>query len=74
MHLNPAQQAQANTDALKFSACMRNHGITNFPDPHGGTGGNSTVDLRGLGIDLNSSQFQAAQQACQHYLGPNGKG
>ena len=74
VNLNPAQQAQANADALKFSECMRNHGITKFPDPHGGTGGNSTVDLRGLGIDLNSSQFQAAQQACHHYLGPNGKG
>jgi hypothetical protein len=75
VNLNPAQQAQANADALKFSACMRNHGITKFPDPQSGVGGgNSTVDLRGLGIDFNSPQFQAAQQACQHYLGPNGKG
>jgi hypothetical protein len=73
-NLNPAQQAQANADALKFSECMRNHGITKYPDPQGGIGGNSTVNLTGLGIDLNSPQFRAAQQACRHYVGPNGKG
>jgi hypothetical protein len=77
-HVNPdpAQAAQALSDGLKLSRCMRSHGITNFPDPspHGGPGGHGGFDLRGLGIDLNSPQFQAAQQACQHYLGPNGKG
>jgi hypothetical protein len=53
-----AQAAQAFANGLK-----RRHGITNFPDPHGGPGGRGGVDLRGRGIDLNSTQFQAAQGA-----------
>jgi hypothetical protein len=53
---------------------MRNHGITNYPDPgpHSGPGGGWGIHLSG--IDLNSPQFQAARQACRHYVGPNGKG
>jgi hypothetical protein len=65
--LNPAQQAQANANQLKFAHCMRQHGITKYPDPD-----RDRVDLRG--IDLNSPQFKAAQQACRQYLGPNDKG
>jgi hypothetical protein len=74
VHPNPAQAAQTLANGLKFSKCMRNHGITNYPDPgpHSGPGGGEGIDLRG--IDLNSPQFQTAQQACRHYLGPNGKG
>lgn len=74
VRLSPAQAAQANADALKFSACMRAHGVTNYPDPQGGSGSNNTINL--TGIDLNSPQFQAAQQTCSHLLGPNpdGKG
>jgi hypothetical protein len=71
-HLSPAQAAQNNADALKFSACMRSHGITKYPDPRAGTGGNATVNL--TGIDLNSPQFLAAQQACRRDLPPDGKG
>jgi hypothetical protein len=76
VHLNPAQAAQAFANSLRFSKCMRNHGITNFPDPdpHGGPNGHGGVNLSGSGIDLNSPQFQTAKQACKHYLGPNGKG
>lgn len=71
---NPAQAAQSLADALKFAQCMRQHGITNYPDPgpHNGPGGGSGIDLRG--IDLNSPRFQAAQQACRQYQSPTGKG
>jgi hypothetical protein len=71
-HLSPAQAAQNNADALKFAECMRNHRITKFPDPQPGTGGNDSINL--TGIDLNSPQFQAAQQACRRYAPPGGKG
>lgn len=66
-NVNPAQAAQNLADALKFSTCMREHGITNFPDPgpHSGPGGGEGIDLRG--IDINTPQFQAAHQACRHY-------
>jgi hypothetical protein len=71
-NLTPAQAAQDNADALKFSQCMRSHGITKYPDPQAGIGGNDTINL--TGIDLNSPQFLAAQQACRRYVPPNGKG
>lgn len=56
------------TLAAKFSACMRKHGATNFPDP------NSEGVIQfgsGLGIDPKSPTFQSAQTACQKLL-PNG--
>lgn len=54
-------------DALEFSQCMRSHGVPNFPDPtsSGGIEVNSNS-----GIDPRSSQFQAAQEACQKHIGP----
>jgi hypothetical protein len=54
--------------AAKFSACMRKHGVTNFPDPS--AQGGITIGP-GSGIDPQSPTFQAAQQACQKLL-PNG--
>jgi hypothetical protein len=51
---------------------MRSHGITKDPDPQVGSGGNDTINL--TGIDLNSPQFLAAQQACRRYAPPDSKG
>ena len=31
----PAAKARANATAVKFSACLRSHGATDFPDPDG---------------------------------------
>jgi hypothetical protein len=55
-------------DALAFARCMRQHGITNFPDP--GSRGDLTI-TGGSGLDPNSPQFQSAQNACRSLL-PNG--
>jgi hypothetical protein len=55
-------------NGFQFSACMRSHGIANFPDP------NSQGAIQvgpGSGIDPRSPKFQAAQKACQKVL-PNG--
>lgn len=52
----------------QFSACMRSHGVRNFPDPS--SSGALTFNARN-GVDPNSPQFQAAQRACRKYL-PNG--
>jgi hypothetical protein len=53
---------------VAFSACMRKHGVPNFPDP-------KAVGHRyGLTIDdetANSPQFKNAQQVCKKLL-PNG--
>ncbi len=68
----PAQQAQALAQALKFSQCMRSHGITSFPDPQSVAGGGIRIAIRaGQGSNLNPTnpQFQAAQKACQSLTG-----
>jgi hypothetical protein len=62
-NLTPAQQAQMRASALKMSACMRAHGIADFPDPSAQGG----IQLRGgpgSDLDPNSPRFQAAQKAC----------
>ena len=53
--------------ALAYSRCMRAHGITKFPDPdiHGNLGLNAGP---GTGIDPNSPQYKAADQACKHLM------
>jgi len=56
--------------ALKFSKCMRAHGVTDFPDPTGGGGIHITS---GSGINPFSPAFRAAQTAC-HKLAPFGPG
>lgn len=71
---NPAAAlAQARTQALRFSRCMRAHGILNFPDPSvksNGSGVSASVRMKigPGGIDINSPQFKAAQQACVSLL------
>lgn len=53
---------------LKFSQCMRSHGLTNFPDPTFGADGR--VGLRispASGVDPSSPAFQAAQKACASF-------
>jgi len=69
---SPAEQAERLAAALKFSECMRNHGITDYPDPRV-EGGAISMSLKAQGgaSDLNPSspQFQAAQKACSSLLG-----
>lgn len=72
IRLSPAQAARDNAEVLRFAHCMRQHGITKFPDPRPGVDGNDTVFLGR--IDLTSPQFLAAQHACKRYQGPGGKG
>ena len=56
------------TQGARFSACMRGHGVTNFPDPNaqGVIQYSSTT-----GIDPNSQTFTSARTACNKLL-PNG--
>jgi hypothetical protein len=67
---SPAEQAKAQEGALKFSQCMRTHGVPNFPDPtFSGGGVRMTLKAGGAnGIDPNSPQFKAAQKTCQSDL------
>lgn len=70
---SPAQQAQMQEQALRYSACMRSHGVPKFPDPQFvGTGIKLAL---GRGIDPASPTFQSAQHACESMLpGLKGKG
>jgi hypothetical protein len=69
---NGKPDAQAQRKALRFAQCMRDHGITNFPDPkfdNGAIGFQGGGSEGPSGFDPNSPQFQAAQQACASILG-----
>jgi hypothetical protein len=68
-----APSAADNGKLVKYSQCMRSHGVPDFPDPTGGRlmlqfkrGSSST-------LDPNSPQFKTAQQACKS-LAPAGLG
>jgi hypothetical protein len=58
-----AQEAEMQTPTLKYSACMRSHGVPNFPDP---TFRDGKPLVRLSGIDPNSPRFQSAQKDCQN--------
>jgi len=53
---------QEQSQYLKAAACIRAHGIPNFPDPTFSGGG---VHVSQKGIDLHSPQARAAEEACQ---------
>jgi hypothetical protein len=67
-NLNPAGQgsptltAQEQHDYLRAAACMRSHGITNFPDPTF-PGGRVNLSIPSS-IDTRSRQFTQAAQTC----------
>jgi hypothetical protein len=71
---SPAEQAKMQEQALKFSQCMRTHGVPSFPDPEfSKTGVGVGIRIGGKKggpsrIDPNSPQFQAAQKTCQSIM------
>ena len=64
-----AEQKQFQDQAIKYAQCMRQHGI-DMPDPtFSSSGGGALVrQSLGNGVDPTSSEFQAAQKACQSLL------
>jgi hypothetical protein len=67
---SPAQLAKDLAQMLKFSACMRSHGLPDFPDPTSSGGGIqlSIGGKKGSGLNPRSPVFQAAQKACQSVM------
>lgn len=49
---------------LAYAKCMREHGISNFPDPNA----QGLLDIDGNKVDMKSSQAQAADKACKPLL------
>ncbi len=69
----PAPLSASRRDsALKFSQCMRAHGLTGFPDPSFARGGVQIRIPDKNGLSPNSPAFKAAQQACGSLLGKAG--
>ena len=68
----PAYVSGSTTSAsnVAYSACMRSHGVPNYPDPDS-SGQLPKPDAHHLGV--NSTQLQATQQACQHLLPNTGR-
>ena len=62
----PAEIAQRQQQLLAFSACMRAHGLNDFPDPS--NGGIHLHATSGSDLDPNNPTFQKAQEACQGHL------
>ena len=52
------------TEYLRYAACMRSHGIPNYPDPTFNGNSVNLGNLSALGIDTNSPQYQSASNAC----------
>ena len=64
---NGASSGAGQAGAAQFAQCMRQNGVTNFPDPQNGR------FVMGGGVQ-NNPHFQPAISACQHLLGPSGIG
>lgn len=67
---SPTITVQQQQDYLNAAACMRSHGITNFPEPSFSGGHVEFPQLEHL-VDVNSSQFIDAYHSCQRLI-PSG--
>jgi hypothetical protein len=50
-------------DLERFTACMREHGVTSFPEPEG-----ASFNTTHLHLDPNSAQYKAAAKTCEPIL------
>lgn len=55
--------------AVAYSACVRSHGVPNFPDP---TSSNPVVKADPQQLGVSSGRLQAAQQACRQLIPATG--
>jgi hypothetical protein len=66
--VSAAQQRQISAQALRFSRCVRNHGITEFPDP------DSNGGIRIPDSVENTPGYGAALNACKPFPPPPNQG
>lgn len=67
-----ADVAHARTQFVPFAACMRSHGLADYPDPQvSGSGAQVQVKISPGSLNPNSPAFKSADRAC-HGLLPNG--
>jgi hypothetical protein len=68
--LSTAQTQRTLANLLKYSQCMRAHGVPNFPDPQATTGGvgvpgGFTFDTAGRNLNQKGAVYQAAAKTCE---------
>ena len=63
-----AQIQQDQQDAVRFSACMRSHGVANFPDPPTSAAGPSAGHAFKNAIASSAPAVQSAETSCQHFM------
>jgi hypothetical protein len=61
--------------AVAYSACVRAHGVPNFPEPKVSTNGNEVKVAIGINPSISGNpHFRSAQQACRKLLPGGGPG
>jgi hypothetical protein len=69
----PKADPELRAKMLKYAACMRDHGISDFPDPN--ENGQLQIEATpGSDLGPDNPQFQSADAACKHFLPGGGKG
>jgi hypothetical protein len=67
--------ASPDSQAVAYSACVRAHGVPNFPDPKVSTNGNEVKVAIAINPSISSNpHFNSAQQACRKLLPGGGPG
>jgi hypothetical protein len=72
---SPSPSRDPGEALLAFSRCMRDHGISDFPDPKPGFGiaiepGGGIAIVGEPDLDQDNPQFNAAEKACKSLLRP----
>ncbi|WP_327589957.1 hypothetical protein OHA25_25155 [Nonomuraea sp. NBC_00507] len=55
-------------DVTEFTACMRSHGLPDFPEVAFSSDGLVNLHIKGERVDVLSEKYGAAVQACQSVL------
>jgi hypothetical protein len=68
-------ESSPGSQAVAYAACMRSHGVANFPDPKVTTNGNEVKVAIGVNPSITGNpKFKSAQQACGKLLPGGGPG
>jgi len=62
--ISSQKNSQLLKNALRFTQCMRAHGVPRFPDPAANGSNGGSFNLQGSGMDPHSPQVQSALQIC----------
>ncbi|HTW12388.1 MAG TPA: hypothetical protein VME01_06585 [Solirubrobacteraceae bacterium] len=67
-----SQTGRLQSDAVRFTGCMRAHGIADFPDPPTAADPSAGRAWKSA-FDNQSPGFRAAESACQHLMPAGGQ-